>query len=90
MHAFASPVIDDRELDERNGQLLDHDVLKDPHKRDLVAHLDADVVAHQRVDQIHRFSLHSSFNHTAKPADVPNRLVVALEIPFRMRPRRLY
>lgn len=50
--ALAAPVIDDRELDQRYGQLLDHDVLEDPHYGDLIAHLDADVVTHQRVNQI--------------------------------------
>ncbi len=56
--ALAAPVIDDRELDQRYGQFLDHDVLKDPHQGDLVAHLDADVVAHQCVDQVQVLCLH--------------------------------
>jgi len=50
--ALASPVIDYGEFDERDGEPLDHDVLKDPHQRDLVAHLDANIIAKKRIDKL--------------------------------------
>lgn len=31
VHALAAPVIDDGELDQRDGQFLDHDILEDTH-----------------------------------------------------------
>jgi hypothetical protein len=49
---LATPVIYHRKLDQRNRKTLDHDVLKDPHKRDLIPHLDPDVVAKKRVDKL--------------------------------------
>jgi hypothetical protein len=43
------PMVYDGEFYQANGQLLDHDVLENAHQRDLIAHLDAYVVAEQRV-----------------------------------------
>ena len=43
------PVIYHRKFDQRDRHFLDHYVLKDAHHRDLIAHFDADVIAHQRV-----------------------------------------
>jgi hypothetical protein len=51
MISLAAPVIDDGELDQRNWKPLNHNVLENSHQRDLVSHLDADVVAQKRVDQ---------------------------------------
>jgi hypothetical protein len=52
MYAFATPMINDGELYQRNGELLDHDVLKNSHQRDLVAHFDTYIVAEQSVKKI--------------------------------------
>ncbi len=56
--AVAFPMVDDRKFDQRDGQSLDHYVLKNAHQRDLVAHLDANVVAEQSVDEFESCGFH--------------------------------
>ena len=38
-----------RKFYQRNGQVLDHYVLKYAHQRDLIPHLDPDIVAEKRI-----------------------------------------
>jgi hypothetical protein len=52
MHALTRPMIDDRELDEGDGQLLHHDVLEDAHQRQFIAGFEAHVVAEDRVSEL--------------------------------------
>jgi hypothetical protein len=44
-------MINNRQLEHGDGQLLHDDVVKDPHERELVTHLEANVVAKERVAQ---------------------------------------
>jgi hypothetical protein len=51
MRPFPAPVIDDRELYQRDRQLLDHDVLKHAHQRELIADLQSHVIAKECVNK---------------------------------------
>src|SRR6266542_2495482 len=51
MCALATPMIDHGKLDQGNGQLLHHDVLKHPHERKLVTNFKANVVTEERIKQ---------------------------------------
>src|SRR3989442_14795010 len=52
MDTLSAPMIDHGEFDERDWQLLHHDVLKDAHQRKLVAYLKPHVVTKERIEQL--------------------------------------
>ena len=52
MISLALPMIYNGKFDQRDRQLLDQDVLKNSHQRDLISHLDPDIIAKQGVEQL--------------------------------------
>ena len=52
VRALAAPLRDDGEFHERHGEALHRDLVEDSHQRELVAHLKANVVAEERVDEL--------------------------------------